>query len=235
MDSFEDKHFVVFVMRIFVIALLIVGFLIRFLSKNNSATFITNQNNRANLWLMFALLSTVGCVFGFSLENSVRSANNGSELGVAILLIISLIFSGVAALYLAKTDNQLSKSTKSKVQMMVGMNVLNFITSFQAIYEQNTIQQSFDFLKTHPIFFQDLLVLCISEAVGQLFIYFTIERFGFIVFGLSLIGQRIVTAIIGNVYPITALQTTLILGCLSLLFNTFVSTNSSHSKQVKLE
>lgn len=116
---------------------------------------------------------------------------------------------------------------------MLGMNVLNLLTSFQVVHQQQTIQQSFDFLKTHPIFLQDLIILCISEAFGQLFIYFTIERFGFIVFGLSLIGQKLLTAAIGYSYAITMLQSTLTLGVLSLLFNAF--TGSENKKQIKQE
>jgi hypothetical protein len=117
--------------------------------------------------------------------------------------------------------------------MMVGMNALNLLTALQAVHQQQTIQQSFDFLKTHPIFFQDLLILCVSEAFGQLFIYFTVEKFGFIVFGLSLIGQTLVTAAIGSFYPITHMHSTLILGVLSFLFSAFAGVGSG--KEIKLE
>jgi hypothetical protein len=117
--------------------------------------------------------------------------------------------------------------------MMLGMNVLNLATTYQAMQPQQTIPQSIEFLQTHPVFLQDLAILCIAEAFGQLFIYFTIERFGFIVFGLSLIGQKIATAAIASVYPITVLQSTLMLGILSFVCRLF--TGTVHEKQVKLE
>jgi hypothetical protein len=79
----------------------------------------SEQNRRLEICLTFGLLSCIGCVFGFSLENSVRSANNGSELGLAILLIVSLILTGLIALYLAKTDNRFAKVTNSKFQVCI--------------------------------------------------------------------------------------------------------------------
>lgn len=117
--------------------------------------------------------------------------------------------------------------------MMLGMNVLNFIASSQVIYEQKTFWDSIDFLKFHPVFFQDILILCVSEAVGQLFIYFMIERFGFIIFGISLIGQRLLLTAIGTVYAVTTLQVTSLLGVVSLLFSVFVG--NSHLKEIKTE
>ena len=98
--------------------------------------------------------------------------------------------------------------------MMVGMNVINMVSTF---HEQASIEQSIKFLLTHPIFVQDIIILCLSETIGQLFIYITIEKFGFIAFVLSLIGRQLVAALIWSFYPVTAIQVAFGVGCLSLL------------------
>lgn len=115
--------------------------------------------------------------------------------------------------------------------MFVAMNCLNLATAFHALNEQGTITPSFNYLLNHPIFVQDLTILCVSEVVGQLFIYLMIERLGFIAFGLSLIGKQLMAALFASFYPLTGIQIVFAVGVVSLLFRVGLSGN----KRVKVE
>jgi hypothetical protein len=96
---------------------------------------------------------------------------------------------------------------------------MNLATSFHALNEQGTLERSFDYLLTYPIFAQDLFILCISECVGQFFIYLMIERFGFIAFGLSLVGKHLISTLFASYYAISGIQIVFVIGLASLLFS----------------
>ena len=67
--------------------------------------------------LTILLLVSVGLIFGISLENTVRSANNGSEFRLIVGLAFTLIASGCIGLYLIKQDDYFCGVSNRKLQV----------------------------------------------------------------------------------------------------------------------
>jgi hypothetical protein len=117
--------------------------------------------------------------------------------------------------------------------MMAAMNCLNFVACLSIIYQQGTLLTSIEFILTHPIFAQDLLLLSIAELIGQMFIYQTVERFGFVMFGSSLVVRQIIAALFSNILETSTFQFTFAFGC--AVFITHSIMKFRERKNVKLE
>ncbi|NP_001380252.1 Adenosine 3'-phospho 5'-phosphosulfate transporter 1 [Caenorhabditis elegans] len=84
-----------------------------------------------------------------------------------------------------------TKPKVSKYQMMFGVNFFSAILCAVSLIEQGTLWSSIKFGAEHVDFSRDVFLLSLSGAIGQIFIYSTIERFGPIVFAVIMtIRQR---------------------------------------------
>lgn len=84
-------------------------------------------------------------------------------------------------------------------QMMFGVNFFSAILCAVSLIEQGTLWSSIKFGAEHVDFSRDVFLLSLSGAIGQIFIYSTIERFGPIVFAVIMtIRQVSITHYIAN-------------------------------------
>lgn len=88
----------------------------------------------------------------------------------------------------------------SKYQMMFGVNFFSMILCFVSLLEQNTLRSSINFAMEHYGFTRDVFLLSLSGAVGQLFIYSTIEKFGPIVFAVIMTIRQMLSIVLSAFY-----------------------------------
>lgn len=70
----------------------------------------------------------------------------------------------------------------SSTQMMAGSNLFAVIFAGVSLIEQGGFVEAVDFMARHPLFIFHVAAMSITSAVGQLFIYFTIAKFGPVTF-----------------------------------------------------
>uniref|UniRef100_A0A1B6FLF2 Adenosine 3'-phospho 5'-phosphosulfate transporter 1 n=1 Tax=Cuerna arida TaxID=1464854 RepID=A0A1B6FLF2_9HEMI len=70
----------------------------------------------------------------------------------------------------------------SSVQMMCGVNLFSCVFTATSLAQQSGFIHSLQFMSKFPMFTVDCMLLSISSAAGQLFIFYTIATFGPVVF-----------------------------------------------------
>ncbi|KAI6186470.1 Adenosine 3'-phospho 5'-phosphosulfate transporter 1 [Aphelenchoides besseyi] len=90
-----------------------------------------------------------------------------------------------------------------------------------SLLEQGTLFTSIAFLMSHTGFARDVFLLSVSNAVGQLFIYVTIERFGPVVFAVIMTIRQILSIILSTIYFSHSINFMGILG-LTLAFGSLI-------------
>jgi solute carrier family 35 (adenosine 3'-phospho 5'-phosphosulfate transporter), member B2 len=95
------------------------------------------------------------------------------------LLVLYMVFDSF-------TSNWQSEIFKNygitSIQMMCGVNLFSSMFTGASLLVQGGFSEGFTFSSEHPKFLIDCIVLSISSAIGQLFIFFTIAKFGAVVF-----------------------------------------------------
>ncbi|CAI5451720.1 unnamed protein product [Caenorhabditis angaria] len=91
-----------------------------------------------------------------------------------------------------------TKPKVSKYQMMFGVNFFSAILCAVSLIEQKTLFSSIQFAAEHDNFTRDVFLLSFSGAVGQMFIYSTIEKFGPIVFAVIMTIRQMLSILLST-------------------------------------
>ncbi len=143
------------------------------------------------------LLITVG-VAGFMLfdHRASDSGKSDSMLGISLLLI-NLLLDG------ATNSCQDSLFLKYKIRshhMMLFMNLFSalFLSAFLIVSNPftNQLTNSFKFISDHPMVIRDILLFCICGALGQIFIFLTIEHYGSLLLVTVTVTRKLFTILL---------------------------------------
>ncbi|XP_017047204.1 adenosine 3'-phospho 5'-phosphosulfate transporter 1 [Drosophila ficusphila] len=126
-----------------------------------------------------ALLISLGMIFFMSGSSDSSKASGVTTLTGIFLLSMYMVFDS----FTANWQGSLFKSYgMTSLQMMCGVNLFSSIFTGASLSMQGGFMDSLTFATEHPKFVFDMVVLSICSAVGQLFIYHTIDVFGPVVF-----------------------------------------------------
>lgn len=70
----------------------------------------------------------------------------------------------------------------SSIQMMAGVNLFSCLLTSVSLIEQGGFVECIAFMLNHPTFVVHAVMLSLCSACGQLFIFYTIEKFGAVTF-----------------------------------------------------
>lgn len=128
----------------------------------------------------FALVLSLG-VSLFVLESDTEEASGVKETTLAGVVII-IGYLGFDS-FTANWQSEIYKQYKiSSVQMMYGVNLFSSLLTVISLIQRAALLPSLYFLASHFEFALHCLVLSICSAVGQLFIFYTIQEFGPFIF-----------------------------------------------------
>lgn len=95
------------------------------------------------------------------------------------LLTLYLVFDS----FTANWQNHISKCySMTSIQLMCGVNLFSMLFTSTSLFIQGGFISSIGFVREHPKFMIDCVTLSVCAATGQLFIYYTLLKFGPIVF-----------------------------------------------------
>lgn len=130
------------------------------------------------------------------------------------------------------TSNWQSEVFKSygitSLQMMAGVNLFSTMFTASSLFVQGGFAEGIEFSSEHPKFLLDCIILSVSSAIGQLFIFFTIAKFGAVVFTIIMTMRQAVAILLScliyqhNISPLG------ILGIIIVFLAIFVRVYSSH-------
>ena len=129
---------------------------------------------------VFAVILSLG-VSLFVLDNGSHTDSGARETtlaGVVIIVGYLLLDS-----FTANWQSEIYKQYKiSSMQMMYGVNLFSSLLTLISLLQRAVFLPSLYFLVSHSEFAMHCLILSVCSAVGQLFIFYTIQEFGPFIF-----------------------------------------------------
>lgn len=140
---------------------------------------IVSRNKYEFYEYITAIMISVGMIFFLTGSTDESKTTAMTTLTGVLLLIFYMVFDS----FTSNWQGELFKTySMSSIQMMCGVNLFSTLFTAASLYMQGGFYSSLQFAAEHPKFVLDCIVLSISSAVGQLFIFYTIATFGAVVF-----------------------------------------------------
>lgn len=154
---------------------------------------IISRNKYEFYEYIVALMISVGMVFFLS-----GSYNHGKHSPVTTFTgLFLLCMYMVSDSFTSNWQSEIFKSYGiSSIQMMAGVNLFSSLFTAASLFVQNGFSEGIEFSAEHPKFLIDIVVLSVSSAIGQLFIYYTIEKFGAVVFTIIMALRQAVAILL---------------------------------------
>ncbi|ESN93801.1 hypothetical protein HELRODRAFT_141265, partial [Helobdella robusta] len=106
---------------------------------------------------------------------SKSSDSTHTSISGVVILIGYLMFDSFTSNW---QDDLFNKFKVTSLQMMAGVNFFSVLLTWVSLMEQGTFTEALSFASRHPSFTLHILILSITSAIGQLFIFATIANFG---------------------------------------------------------
>ncbi|XP_053693287.1 adenosine 3'-phospho 5'-phosphosulfate transporter 1 [Sabethes cyaneus] len=140
---------------------------------------IVSRNKYEFYEYITAIMISVGMIFFLTGSTDESKTTAITTLTGVLLLTFYMIFDS----FTSNWQGELFKTySMSSIQMMCGVNLFSTLFTAASLSMQGGFYSSLHFAAEHPKFVVDCVVLSISSAIGQLFIFYTIATFGAVVF-----------------------------------------------------
>lgn len=186
---------------------------------------IISRNKYEFYEYVVAVAISVGMVFFLSGSYDQSKHTAITTITGMFLLCMYMIFDS----FTSNWQSDLFKSYGiTSLQMMWGVNLFSSLFTGSSLLVQGGFAEGIQFSSEHPKFLFDCIVLSVSSAVGQLFIFFTIAKFGAVVFTIIMTLRQAVAILLScliynhNISPLG------VFGIVIVFLAIFVRVYSSH-------
>ena len=160
-------------------------------------------------YLVAVLLSFGTSLFLLS-HNADHTHHDQPTTLVGLLILVGyMIFDSFTSNWQSKL---FKKHKMSSIQMMFGTNVFSSLFTFCSLLQTGGLLRSLSFTSRHPTFLYQIFVLSMTSAIGQLFIFYTINTFGPIVFVIIMTARMIFSIVLSCIIYKHSLASQAILG-----------------------
>lgn len=186
-------------------ALKFVNFPMQVLSKSSKILFAMLMGKVVNgstyPWKKYAnaLLITAGLAIFKIYDNDSKGKDKNADVAAAKFTLGAFLLLGYVLCDSFTSNWQQSVFKQHKVnsyQMMLGVNVASCAVIICSLAAQGVIFEASDFMLRHPDCLMHALLMSVFSAVGQLFIYFTIEKFGAVVFASIMTARQLFSIVL---------------------------------------
>jgi solute carrier family 35 (adenosine 3'-phospho 5'-phosphosulfate transporter), member B2 len=182
-------------------ALKYVSFTSQLLAKSSKSVFvmitghfISKKHYSVNEYISVVLIC-VG-IFLFSDINELHSSSSeivNSTIPGIICLLGYLISDSFTSNW---QDNLIKSYTMSSISLMFITNVYSCLFTFLSLIQHNELAESIEFLSNHSDISFHLFLLSLTSAIGQVFIFVTIQKFGALVFTLIMTTRQVLSILL---------------------------------------
>lgn len=121
----------------------------------------------------------------------------------------------------------------SSIQMMAGVNLFSCLLTSVSLLQQGVFYTSLAFMSQYSRFLLDCIVLSICSACGQLFIYYTISKFGAVAFVIIMTVRQVFAVVISCLVFHHPLAPIAILGIAIIFSALFLKIYCSHRLRLR--
>eukprot|EP00475_Leptophrys_vorax_P026625 TRINITY_DN37777_c0_g1_i2.p1 TRINITY_DN37777_c0_g1~~TRINITY_DN37777_c0_g1_i2.p1 ORF type:complete len:249 (+),score=79.01 TRINITY_DN37777_c0_g1_i2:114-860(+) len=157
-------------------------------------------HNKKYKWRQYVAVSAM--TFGmtiFALFGAKAKKKDDTQLSLAgvILLSISLFLDG----FTGPTQESVIDTYRPTVhQLMLGTNLAAILWTFLGLIATNTLVPAVTFITTYPEILVDIAQFCVLSAIGQMFIFVTMNRFGALVLTIITTTRKFFTILASVFY-----------------------------------
>ena len=168
---------------------------------------VSNKTYKLDEYFTAMLLSGGVALFLLATDPSGEKHTTETTVAGIVILLGYMVFDS----FTSNWQSQLFQQYKmSAVQMMFGINTFSCLFTMSSLFFQGQLFGSLGFLFGHWEFALHALVLSLCSALGQLFIFHTIQAFGPLVFTLIMTTRQAISILIscllyGHVLTVQAL------------------------------
>jgi len=158
---------------------------------------VLNKKTYSSQEYMEALLVSIGMT-AFSFSEGSEHASRDTHMRGAFMLFLYLASDS----FTAQWQSRVYKDNPSidQFQMMFAVNAWSFVLTLAALIVGNELLPTIAFLVANPDAIGDNLTIAVTSATGQVFIFYTIKKFGPIVFTLTMTTRQMISIIISAVF-----------------------------------
>jgi solute carrier family 35 (adenosine 3'-phospho 5'-phosphosulfate transporter), member B2 len=186
---------------------------------------IISRNKYEFYEYIVAIAISVGMVFFLSGSYDHSKHTPITTITGLFLLCLYMIFDSF-------TSNWQSEIFKSygitSLQMMAGVNLFSTMFTAASLFVQGGFSEGIQFSSEHPKFLVDCIILSVSSAVGQLFIFYTIAKFGAVVFTIIMTLRQAVAILLSCLIYQHDISPLGVVGILIVFLAIFIRVYSSH-------
>lgn len=172
-----------------------------------------------------AVAISLGMIFFLSGSYDQTKHTPMTTITGLFLLCMYMVFDSFTSNWQSEIFNTYGSTS---IQMMCGVNLFSTLFTASSLFVQGGFSEGLEFSSEHPKFLIDCVVLSISSAIGQLFIFYTIAKFGAVVFTIIMTLRQAIAILLScliyhhNISPLG------IFGVIIIFLAIFVRVYSSH-------
>ena len=95
-------------------------------------------------------------------------------------------------------DNLIKKHSISSISLMFITNLYSVLYTFISLVKENELGETIEFLQEHKDITRHIVLLSITSAIGQIFIFVTIQKFGALVFSLIMTTRQVLSILLSS-------------------------------------
>jgi len=177
-----------------------------------------------------AVLISVGMIAFLFGNDDGKKASNVTTFSGLVILIGYMTFDSFTSNWQGEL---FSEYKMSSIQMMAGVNLFSCLLTSVSLLQQGVFYTSLIFMSQYSRFLFDCVVLSICSACGQLFIYYTISKFGPVVFVIIMTVRQVFSVIISCIVFHHALAPVAIIGIIIIFCALFLKIYCGYRMKMK--
>ena len=144
-------------------------------------------------YVVAGVISLGVIIFTLSQESKKAANDDDTAFGGVLLLLGYISFDS----FTSQWQGKVFKDYKvSPYQMMLGVNFFSASCTLISLTLSGEILSALQFISSHPSSLSHIVMLSVCGATGQLFIFYTIKRFGPLVFTMIMTTRQLVSIIL---------------------------------------
>jgi solute carrier family 35 (adenosine 3'-phospho 5'-phosphosulfate transporter), member B2 len=180
-----------------------VTFTTQLLAKSSKSVFVmltgkvvSNKSYKAHEYFSVCLIA-LG-VFLFSDLNNTKS--NSEVMYTSFPGLLCLLGYLVSDSFTSTWQDNLNKThSMSSIALMFITNVYSCLFTLVGLTSQNELEESLKFLREHSQITHHVALLSLTSAIGQIFIFVTIKKFGALVFSLIMTSRQVLSIVLSSI------------------------------------
>ena len=180
-----------------------VTFTTQLLAKSSKSVFvmltgkiISNKNYKPHEYFSVCLIA-----LGVFLFSDVTNTTTNSEVMYTSMPGLLCLLGYLVSDSFTSTwqDNLNKKYAMSSIALMFITNVYSCLFTFIGLTSQDELEESLKFLREHSQITHHVILLSLASAIGQIFIFVTIKKFGALIFSLIMTSRQVLSIVLSSI------------------------------------